>query len=418
MKILHITQNYEPSRGGTQYMIKKVSEYLTHSYHDTVTVYTTNSYYGPNRNIFLKIDKDEEFINDVYVKRFSFIRVHKPLLRYYSKIFKKGLPPYLYEISCGPLSPSMRSAIKHHNCDVIAASSIQYLFADYPLWEKKRKKPFVLYGGLHIQNDESISTRYLKRIKHSDYYIANTEFEKQFLIKRGIQDNKIKVIGAGTDIFQYENQLPGNEILKSKYKIPSDHYTLLYIGRQESSKGLDCLIKACENLKKESTPVCLIIAGANGSYTERIERISKENNTIYMLSNISDIEKAELLKVADVLVLPSGQESFGIVFLEAWSFKKPVIGANIGAVACIINNGKDGLLFQPDNVDDLERTIRTLLQNDFLRFQMGCTGYEKVMKCYTWPIIASKFRNVYELAIESFQKKFRNKKISSQNFQT
>src|SRR4051812_2077854 len=220
MKVLHLTQNYEPSRGGTQYMIKKVSEYLAHSYHDAVAVYTTNSYYGPNRNIFVKIDKDEELINEVYVKRFPFIRAHKPVLKYYSRIFKKALPPFLYHISCGPLSPSMRSAIKHHNCDVMAASSIQYLFADYPLWEKKRKKPFVLYGGLHIQNGTSISSRYLKRIKHSDYYIANTEFEKQFLIKQGILDNKIKVIGAGTDIFQYENQLPENEILKSKYKIP------------------------------------------------------------------------------------------------------------------------------------------------------------------------------------------------------
>jgi len=245
---------------------------------------------------------------------------------------------------------------------------------------------------------------YLKRIKHSDYYIANTEFEKQFLIKQGIQDNKMKVIGAGTDIFQYENQLPENEILKSKYKIPKDHHTLLYIGRHESSKGLDCLIRAFENLQKENTSVCLIIAGANGSYTEQIEKISKENNTICMLSNISDIEKAELLKVADVLVLPSEQESFGIVFLEAWSLKKPVIGANIGAVASIINDKKDGLLFQANNVDDLEKTIRTLLHNDFLRSQMGCAGYEKVMKCYTWPIIASKFRKVYELAIESFQK--------------
>jgi glycosyltransferase involved in cell wall biosynthesis len=403
MKILHITQNYEPSRGGTQYMIKKVSEYLTQIYHDTVTVYTTNSYYGPNRNIFRKIDKQEEFIGNVYVKRFPFIRLHKPVLAYYSRIFRKRLPSFFYELSCGPLSPSMKSAMMRHDCDVIAASSIQYLFTDYPRWEKKRKKPFVLLGGLHIQNDSSILSSYIKRIKHSDYYIANTGFEKQFLITQGIEDYKIKVIGAGTDIFQYETQLLGNEILKSKYGISEEHYILLYIGRQESSKGLDCLIKAYENLKK-NIPVSLIIAGARGSYSEQIERISKENNSIYVLNDISDIEKAELLKIADILVLPSEQESFGIVFLESWSFKKPVIGANIGAVASIIDNEKDGLLFQANNVDDLEKKIRTLLQNALLRSGLGCAGYEKVMKYYTWPIIASKFRNVYELAIESFQK--------------
>jgi len=208
MKILHVTQNYEPSRGGTQHTIKKVSEYLTQSYHDTVTVYTTNSYYGPNRNIFLKIDKKEEFIGDVYIKRFPFIKLHKPLLRYYSRIFRKGLPSFLYEINCGPLSPSMKSAIMRHDCDVIGASSIQYLFADYPLWSKKRRRPFVLYGGLHIQNDAPISLRYLARINHSDYYIANTEFEKLFLIRHSIQAEKIKVIGSFTDVFQYAERLP------------------------------------------------------------------------------------------------------------------------------------------------------------------------------------------------------------------
>jgi glycosyltransferase involved in cell wall biosynthesis len=404
MKVLHITQNYEPSRGGTQHTIKKVSEYLTQVYGDALTVYTTNSYYGPNRNMFLKIDKGEEIINDVYVRRFPFVRLHKPLLRHYSKIFKKELPSFLYELNIGPVSPSMRSAIIHNNCDVICASSVHYLFADYPLWKKEKNKPFVLYGALHLKDGELLSKRYLTRIKYANYYIANTEFEKKFLIKQLIQDNKIKVIGAGTDMFQYEGRLNTTETLKLKYRAPANSAVLLYIGRQESSKGLDCLIHAYQILVKESLSVCLIIAGAKGSYTKYLEKASKEKNKIYLFNDISDMEKAELLKISDILILPSIAESFGVVFLEGWSFKKPVVGANIGAIASIINDGKDGLLFEPDSTTDLAKKIKLLVQNRSLQFEMGCAGYEKVMKHYTWPVIGSKFRATYELAIETFRK--------------
>jgi glycosyltransferase involved in cell wall biosynthesis len=383
-------------------MIKKVSENLVKAYHDDVMVYTTNSLYGPHRNAFHKIDKHEEIIEGVQVKRFPFLRSHKPLIKYYSLISGKQ-SPFLYSYAIGPVSLSMRGAIMHYDCDIICASSIEYLFADYPLWKNKNKKPFVLFGGLHLEDGKPINPTYITRIKSADIYIANTEFEKKVLVNHFIEESKIKVIGCGTDIFLNDKILMSKELLRIKYKIPVDEPVLLYIGRQESSKGIDCLIAAVENLHKETYPVHLIIAGAKGSYSEQLQNVLQNHPSIYLLHDIPEQVKAELITLSDILVLPSKYESFGIVFLEAWSFKKPVIGANIGAVASVIENGKDGLLFDPGDAEDLTKKILTLLQSDSLRCTMGFAGYEKVMKCYTWPIITSRFRNVYESAIVNRQ---------------
>src|SRR5258705_13463542 len=127
MKVLHITQNYYPSLGGTQHTMKKVSECLHKQYHDKVTVFTTNSLYGPNNAAFKKIEEKETFINGVQVKRFGFLRAHKPLLKLMSKasvrLSGKGLPGSLGELAMGPYSSSMKNAIQKTDADVICASS-------------------------------------------------------------------------------------------------------------------------------------------------------------------------------------------------------------------------------------------------------------------------------------------------------
>jgi len=409
MKVTHVTQNYAPSRGGTQHTIKKVSEYLVKEFKDEVSVFTTNSYFGPNRNEFKKITPGEEYINGVHVKRFNFIRFHKPFIKYY-KTFKKKAGvrtkgTFFDGLNAGPVSPSLNASIKNTRADVICASSVHYLFADYPLWKTNNKKPFVLYGAVHIEHDEKIPEQYLERIHHCDYYIANTTFEKEVLIKHNIAEEKIKVIGAATDVFEYSEKLETENELRKKYQIDQNARVFLYLGRQEASKNIECLLKAYKDIKKLDVPAILIIAGAKGAYTAVIEQNAKEDKSLIIFSDITDFQKCELLKLSDVLVLPSSAESFGVVFLEAWSYNKPVIGANIGAIASLIEEEKDGLLFDAGNARDLILKMKTLLLDKELCNAMGKTGYEKVMRHYTWPVIATKFRDTYAMAIESSKKK-------------
>jgi len=409
MKILHLTQNYFPSIGGTQHTIKKVSEYLHHNYNDEVTVYTSNSYFGPNRPQFKKINEKEEDINGIKIKRFPFLKMHKPVLKLLSKIsakgFKRSIPERLQNLQVGPLSYSMLRAVNTADADVIGASSIHYLFADYPVRRRfsSRPKPFVLYGALHLHS-EQLPKQYKKRIAAADYYIANTSFEKKFLIDAGFEEEKIKVIGTATDILEKADFSINAGQIKSSYKIPKEKFVITYIGRQETSKSIGVLIEAFINVTAKFENVCLIIAGAKGTYTNALEKNIASHKDIYLINDISDEQKSGILRFSDILVLPSTEESFGVVFIEAWSFSKPVIGADIKAIASLIENEKDGLLFEPGNTKNLSQKIELLLKDEPLRKKLGENGHKKFKENYTWDIVAAKYREVYQLAIDKFKK--------------
>lgn len=407
MKILHVTQNYFPSKGGTQHTMKKISEYLHAHYQDEVTVFTTNSYFGPNSPMFEKIDVAEECINGVAIRRFSFLRSHKPALKIFTKTYMKmggkNLPPAISELGAGPLSKSMKRAIGKFPVDVICASSVPYNFANYGLYRNKfaQPKPFVLYGALHLSK-EQMNPIYLNRIKAADHYIANTEFEKTFLEKQGIDAQKITVAGAGIDLHD-QGDLPVNvEKIKGELNIPLGDKILLCISRHESSKGLPLMLEAFEQLKKTGKNIHLIIAGAAGNYTQSLLAAEKKKHGLSVCTNISDSVKNEFLTIADMVVLPSSEESFGVVFLEAWRAKKPVIGAGIGAISTVIDENKNGLLFTPGDAKDLFEKINYLLENTELANAMGISGYKKVEQFYTWENIAALFRGAYCKAIEDF----------------
>lgn len=409
MNILHVTQNYFPSQGGTQYMMQKLSETFKEQYEDSVKVFTSNSYFGPGRSLFKEITPPFEIINGIDVFRFPYLRTHKPILRFVNsaikKTFKKELPFYLnHTLQSGPVSYPLFKAMLNTPAEVIGASSMHYLFADYPQWRKygKHPKPFVLYGALHIRDGYTLNKRYINRINKAEYFIANTSFEKDFILKYIDDADKIKVIGTATDIYKDAYPVKEVELYKKSIKINQNKKLILYIGRHEDWKGIPVLTNAFIQLQKDYPDAKLVIAGAATSYTTILEKLAYENPAILVLSNISHKEKCLLLQAADMLVLPSAEESFGVVFLEAWSFKKPVIGVNIGAVASVVEHNKDGLLFEKNNVASLYKTMEALLNSVDKRINLGNAGYEKLMQNYTWQKVAPAFRNVYELAIEKF----------------
>ena len=411
MNVLHVTQNYYPSIGGTQHTMKKVSECLAEYYRDEVNVFTTNSYYGPHKKAFKKIFAESEVINNVHIKRFDFIRFHKPFIRSAGKIsnrlLKKPLSSFWQELHNGPFSPSLLNAISVSEADVIGASSVHFRFADYPRWRMNtvHPKPFVLYGAIHISPQRPLNERYLQRIQQCEQYIANTTFEKEYLVNTGIEPEKIEVIGTATDILSFAPVIAPQHDLKTKYGIRSNEIVLTCISRHETSKGILLLTEAYSHLKKIYPQIRLVIAGGSGEHTSSLLKLASADKSILVLCDISHEEKAEILSLTDLLILPSKEESFGVVFLEAWSFCKPVIGAGIGAIASLIEEGKDGLLFNPDDVDSLVEKICILIDNKDTRELLGKAGYQKVKTLYQWDIITGKFRFVYEKAMEKFAQK-------------
>ena len=104
------------------------------------------------------------------------------------------------------------------------------------------------------------------------------------------------------------------------------------------------------------------------------------NERCHILGFVSEEEKRDLLDAGDVFVMPSRTDSFGIVYLEAWLYKNPVIGALAGGVPEIIHDSEDGYLVPFGDVDRLAEAIGTLLSDRTQAQQFGARGYQKARR--------------------------------------
>jgi glycosyltransferase involved in cell wall biosynthesis len=240
-----------------------------------------------------------------------------------------------------------------------------------------------------------------RAIRKADAYIALTTFERDYLVARGIRADQISVIGPGVDANVFVKAY--GTAARHRYNW-GDAPVVATVAKQTARKRSDVLLRAMRQVWAVNSNVRLLIAGARTPYSREIERMiddlpPQQQKNVTLVSDFSEEEKAHLLAACDVFVLPSGEESFGIAFLEAWACGKPVIGSRIGAIPSVIDEGRDGLLAAYQDPDDLARAILELLANPQRCIQMGEAGQKKVLANHTWEIVVDRTRAVYTAAI-------------------
>ncbi len=412
MKITHVVLNYYPSVGGTQWLFQNISERLVKNYGDEVTVLTINSYYGPEKKNFKKIELVSETLNGVIIQRFNFARWHLVLLRVILKIsyrLFKSHPEKIVQFLYGPNSSELKKAMINSNADVLCSSSSSYNFTQYPLWRKqvKNAKPYVCMGAIHFTENVKeavISPTTLKAIKAADGYIANTQFEKDRLIGLGVEAKRIEVVGCGVEPLDY---LKGDGILfRQQLGFDEADFIVGFVGRQEPLKNIDILIEAVKTARLKHKNIKLVIAGGHSWYTNQLtDSIIEANKNapfIALMTSISEAEKINLYNGINLFASASASESFGIVFLEAWACKKPVVAVNIGAIASLISDKEDGLLVDANNVEAFSQAIIKLSDDKLLGQKLGKNGYQKMIANYTWDVVTEKYRHTYMKAIKRF----------------
>lgn len=213
-------------------------------------------------------------------------------------------------------------------------------------------------------------------LKRADLiYSLSREEKKVYRQNYGIKAKKIEVFRPPVD-----NQLlvSSNEQVDFP-KTP----TILFLGNHAAHKRIIMLIKAFSIVKD----LKLVIAGRRTLYTPEIEKIisnlpQKVRSKIELLGEYDRQKEAQLLDQATVLVNPSRYEALGLVFMEAWARKKPVIAADLPTLKEVIDDGQDGLLFKKNSLDDLSDKIKMIIENPELAREMGERGYEKVVNNY------------------------------------
>jgi glycosyltransferase involved in cell wall biosynthesis len=407
MKIAHFVQGYTPAIGGTEYLMQRVSEELANGYRDDVTVYTTNAY---NCEVFntwgLEVmEPGEEVIKKVKVKRYRVFNRLAPILNVSQKIgYRFRLPrnDLLRTVYSGPILPGIFKDLGRIKADVVCASSFPLMHMHYASMAANRANAaLVIHGGLHPVDGWGFDREIIYHlIDKADAYIANTTYERDFLLGKGINGRKIHVVGVGTDPEKFESA--DGSAVRRRYRL-GDHPVVVFVGQQGGHKGIETLLKAMPLVWRQSPEARLVIAGSRTNYSVVLDGIIDgftpgQRERVVTVPNFEEREKAEIIAAGDIFASPSGFESFGITYLEAWAAGKPVIGCRAGAVPSVISDGLNGILVDYKDHRELAGAIIEMVFDARLRERLGSEGRRLVLKNYTWPIVARKFRSIYQKA--------------------
>ncbi|MCA9944162.1 MAG: glycosyltransferase family 4 protein [Anaerolineales bacterium] len=404
MKILHVVQGYHPVVGGSEWLVKNLSEQMVARYQDEVTVFTPAAskpaYFWRNEGAPLPVGIEQ--INGVTVHRlplFRGLRLARMLLAHGFHRFRLPYHDWARTIQVGPLMFGLPKAIAHSGAEIVFATAFPFMHMYYAVAGARRAgMPVVLLGAIHTADSWGYDRQMMyNAIQQADAYIAHTPFERDHLLARGIAADKIRVIGAGVDA---EMIAGGNgRLIRERYGL-GDAPVLLTLGRQSELKRLDTVIQAMPRIWAQQPDARLLMAGARTNYSTQLDKMIAalppgQQGKITIINDFPESDKPNLLAAADLLLHSSGNESFGIVFVEAWAAGKPVVGADVGALASLIAAGADGLLFHYGDPASMAQQVCHLLAQPALRQSMGAAGREKVLANYTWDIVADRVRALY-----------------------
>ncbi len=231
--------------------------------------------------------------------------------------------------------------------------------------------------------------QYIDLYRQADALIALTEAEKQTLVELGVEPERVFVTGMGPILADQAHP----EQFRRLFQLEADVPLILFVGQKYRYKGLEPLVGAARLVWRRWPEARFCFIGPRTAFSERFFA-GQDDPRLVELGIVDLQQKTDALAACTLLCLPSSQESFGGVFTEAWSFGKPVIGANIPAVAEIIEPGVDGYLVEPEAAALADR-IEYLLANPTLAQEMGRAGQAKTQAQYNWERLARKTEDVY-----------------------
>jgi phosphatidylinositol alpha-mannosyltransferase len=202
-----------------------------------------------------------------------------------------------------------------------------------------------------------------------------------------------KVIPNGVDVGRFADAVP---IARWQDGTPN----VLFVGRHESRKGLLDLLKAHRVLRRSGERSRLLIVGSGPQEREARRYVATRGlKGVEFLGRVSDAEKAQLYKTADVYVSPAtGGESFGIVLLEAMAAGTAIVCSDIHGYKGVVRRGREGLLVPPRQPRELAAAIDTLIDDPALREKMGAAGRERA-EDFSWPRVTAKVEDYYGFVI-------------------
>lgn len=188
-------------------------------------------------------------------------------------------------------------------------------------------------------------------------------------------------------------------------------YKLLYVGRLEQRKGTQELVEALPEILSQNHKITVDIVGqdchqapGNISYFEYFAKKVPEKfrNRVKFHGFVSDWDLQEFYRNCDLFIAPSRYESFGLIFLEAMAYGKPVIGTKTGGISEIVADGKVGLLVEVNNPGQIAKSVLKIFASEQLREKLGKQSFKHVREKFTKEQMVESTLKIYKRTIREF----------------
>jgi len=298
--------------------------------------------------------------------------------KWYDWLFLLGLGPWSWQ-----LWRRLQQAMPQY--DVVMVGFVPFALVWQTIfWARRYHKPVVLLPLFHPDDVYHHHRVFYECFAKASAILAQTSYSVNLFKQIAPTSNPIQ-IGAGVDFKSFSAADINGARFRAKYGL-ENYRVVLCVGRKEYGKRYDLAVEAVNHLADERVKLVLI--------GEDVDQQAIHSPHVVFLGKVSRADLIDAYDACELLIFPSQHESFGMVMLEAWMRRKPVLcNAHCRPVASIVAHGDDG--FACNGSADFAERIRQLLEDSDLAARLGANGYHKTTTHYTWEIIGQKVSQLY-----------------------
>ena len=284
---------------------------------------------------------------------------------------------------------NIRRYIKKNNIQILHQHLIQSnILGKLILFTYSKAKSISTRHYAYSNKDSRLINKIEKKIiSFDDKIICISNYVKDYLKKTGIPDHKLEVIYNGIDLSIYEKLT----------RISENFFTVGTVGRLDTQKGIDTLLYSFKKVLSKKESIKLEVIGEGPLKTEYIS-LSEElgiSQNVTFLGKLDPEEVREQMRKWDLFVLASRWEAFGMVLIEAAAMGLPIIATNVEAIPEIIDDGKNGLLINPDNPQELYEKIMLFVLEEINHDEMIRNSKANVSKKFPMNEMVDKTQQLY-----------------------
>lgn len=212
-----------------------------------------------------------------------------------------------------------------------------------------------------------------------------------------VSDSKVEIIPNAIDTGPFDRQVDRGAV-RARWGVQPHEKLVVCVGRLVPQKGIEYLIHSVPIAARRRPDVKFIIVG-DGWYRDHLEYIANSTGQRWRITFtgfISDWDLVDLTKSADVMVVPSIYEPFGIVALEGMAAGVPVVASQVGGLTEVVEHDRTGVFVYPRNPESIAWGITRVLSDSGYADWLVKNGLEAVHKTYSWEAVAKRTAKVYK----------------------